>query len=82
MSTLSKIACLLTLFLICCTKSKTVFHEKNHPIIFNKKYKNLTTLKKENYLDSLGDLLRKTKENDTLTRNLHLELATELDMLT
>lgn len=77
MGTLSKIACFLTLFFICCTKNKTVFHEKKDFIFFDKNYNNLTKLKKENYLDSLSDLLIKTKENDTLTRNLHLELATE-----
>jgi signal transduction histidine kinase len=77
LGTLSKIACFLTLFFICCTKNKTVFHEKKDVIFFDKNYNNLTKLKKENYLDSLGDLLIKTKENDTLTRNLHLELATE-----
>ncbi|SHM98395.1 tetratricopeptide repeat-containing sensor histidine kinase [Flavobacterium xinjiangense] len=77
MGTLSKITCFLTLFIICCTKNKTVFHEKKDVIFFDKNYNNLTKLKKENYLDSLGDLLIKTRENDTLTRNLHLELATE-----
>jgi signal transduction histidine kinase len=55
----------------------TVIPEKKHVIFFDKNYNNLTKLKKENYLDSLSDLLIKTKENDTLTRNLYLELATE-----
>jgi signal transduction histidine kinase len=55
----------------------TVIPEKKHVIFFDNNYNNLTKLKKENYLDSLSDLLIKTKENDTLTRNLYLELATE-----
>lgn len=77
MNTLRKITYLLILIFICCTKKEDDTYEKKHVVVFYKNYKKLTTLKKENYLDSLSDFSSKIKKNDTLTRNLHLELATE-----
>ncbi|WP_158729846.1 MULTISPECIES: tetratricopeptide repeat-containing sensor histidine kinase [unclassified Flavobacterium] len=67
----------MLLFFISCIKKTSVLHKKNEAILFTKKYKSLTKLKKEFILDSLGSVLKKNTENDTGSRDLHLQLATE-----
>lgn len=78
MSTLTKIICLLPLFFFfSCQKNDSDAHVKNNTILFNKSFFDaLEKNKKEPYLDSIGDLL-KTKENDSIVRETHLQIATE-----
>ncbi|WP_281321887.1 tetratricopeptide repeat-containing sensor histidine kinase [Flavobacterium aestivum] len=78
MNTLSKINSLLLLLLFfSCQKNNSDAHINDNTVLFNKTYlESLEKNKKEKYLDSVGDLL-KTKENDSVTRNLYLKVATE-----
>lgn len=51
--------------------------KKNEPILFDKIHiDGLLECKKEEYLDSIIDLL-KSKKNDSITRNLYLKIASE-----
>lgn len=78
MSTLPKIICLLLLFFFfSCQKNDSDAHVKNNTILFNKSFfDGLEKNKKEQYLDSIGDLLQ-SKKNDSIVRETHLKVATE-----
>jgi signal transduction histidine kinase len=78
LSTLIKIFCLLPLFFFfSCKKNDSSTYEKKHTLLFDKTYLDgLEKNKKENYLDSVGTLL-KSKENDSIVREDYLKVATE-----
>ena len=78
LSTLTKIICLNLIFLIfSCQKNNSDTSIKNKTPLFDKTYlDSLKTNKKENYLDSIGVLL-KSKDNDSITREVYLKIATE-----
>ncbi|TRX31237.1 ATP-binding protein [Flavobacterium sp. ZT3R18] len=78
MSTLTKIICLLPLFFFfSCQENHSGAYVKSSTPLFNKTYlEGLEKNKKENYLDSIGDLL-KSKENDSIVREIYLKVATE-----
>jgi signal transduction histidine kinase len=78
LNTLYKItSLLLLLFFFSCQKNDSDTHIKSNAVLFNKTYlESLEKNKKEGYLDSIGDLL-KSEENDSITRNLYLKVATE-----
>ncbi len=57
-------------FLFSCKKNATVLFDKSH-------IDDLSVNKKEKYLDSIVDLLLKSKENDSIIRDLYLKIASE-----
>ncbi|MFV5700763.1 ATP-binding protein [Flavobacterium sp. XS2P12] len=68
---------LLIPFFFSCQKKHSDVSAKNKTIIFDKSYLDgLKKNEKEKYLDSLGDLL-KSKENDSVVREVYLKAATE-----
>jgi signal transduction histidine kinase len=78
LSTLTRIFCLLPLFFFfSCKKNDSGAYVKNSTPLFDKIYlEGLEKNNKENYLDSIGDLL-KSKENDSIVRETYLKVATE-----
>lgn len=78
MSTLPKIICLLLiLFFFSCQKNDSDASIKNNTILFDKSFlEGLEKNEKEQYLDSIGDLLQ-SKENDSIVRESYLKVATE-----
>lgn len=78
MSTLPKIICLpLLFFFFSCQKNDSNAYVKNNTILFDKNFlEGLEKNKKEQYLDSIGDLLQ-SKENDSVVRESYLKVATE-----
>lgn len=63
---------------VCCQKNNSNFNSKNNSVFFDKNYSNsLSDKNRKKYLDSLTKLLNYSKNNDTIVRNLYLELATE-----
>ncbi|MFV5693086.1 ATP-binding protein [Flavobacterium sp. LT1R49] len=78
MSTTIKIICLLLLsFFFSCQKNESDVSAKNDTALFDKTYLDgLGKNKKEKYLDSIIDLL-KSKENDSIVREVYLNVATE-----
>jgi signal transduction histidine kinase len=78
LSTLTKIICLLPLFFFfSCQENHSDASVKNRTPLFDKTYlEGLEKNNKENYLDSIGNLL-KSKENDSIVREAYLKVATE-----
>jgi signal transduction histidine kinase len=67
----------LTLLFFSCKKNYSVIFEKNTTVFLDKNYiHDLDKNKKEQYLDSIVNLLRQ-KKNDSVARNLYLGIATE-----
>jgi signal transduction histidine kinase len=67
----------LIFFSISCNQNNTVVSKKKETLAFDKKYIDaLEQSKKEKYLDSSLNLLKQYK-NDSILRNLYLNIATE-----